>query len=176
MKKQISIFLVLAMCFALLAGCSSNTAPETTAAVGSTPVIEAATAEPIRIGLSTPITGSFAENGLGTEVAVNMAVEEINANGGINGRPLEIVVQDSKSDPTQAAQIATMFTEDASILAEIGDLPPVPVSQPPRFTKRPVWFNCPPPPPIPTIRFRAITCSPFLARPRTRASSLPTIC
>ena len=121
MKKQISIFLVLAMCFALLAGCGSNTAPETTAAVGSTPAIEAATAEPIRIGLSTPITGSFAENGLGTEVAVNMAVEEINANGGINGRPLEVVVQDSKSDPTQAAQIATMFTEDASILAEIGD-------------------------------------------------------
>ena len=121
MKKQISIFLVLAMCFALLAGCGSKTAPETTATVGSAPATEAATAEPIRIGLSTPITGSFAENGLGTEVAVNMAVEEINANGGINGRPLEVVVQDSKSDPTQAAQIATMFTEDASILAEIGD-------------------------------------------------------
>ncbi len=77
--------------------------------------------EPIRIGLSTPITGNFAENGEGTRVAVEMAVEEINAAGGVNGRPIEVEVQDSKSDPTQAAQIATMFTEDETILAEIGD-------------------------------------------------------
>lgn len=77
--------------------------------------------DPIRIGLSTPITGNFAENGQGTEVAVKMAVEEINANGGVNGRPIEVEVQDSKSDPTQAAQIATMFTEDETIMAEIGD-------------------------------------------------------
>lgn len=77
--------------------------------------------EPLKIGLSTPITGNFAENGIGTRVAVEMAAEEINAAGGINGRPVEIVVQDSKSDATQATQIATIFTEDESILAEIGD-------------------------------------------------------
>ena len=77
--------------------------------------------EPLKIGLSTPITGNFAENGIGTRIAVEMAAEEINAAGGINGRPVEIVVQDSKSDATQATQIATIFTEDESILAEIGD-------------------------------------------------------
>ena len=77
--------------------------------------------DPIHIGLSTPITGSQAENGVGTQAAVEIAVEEINAAGGINGRPVELVIQDSKSDPTQAAQIATMFTEDETILAEIGD-------------------------------------------------------
>lgn len=80
-----------------------------------------ANGEPIRIGVSTPITGNFAENGEGTRVAVEMAVEEINAAGGVKGRPIEVEVQDSKSDPTQAAQIATMFTEDETILAEIGD-------------------------------------------------------
>ena len=76
---------------------------------------------PLRIGLSTPITGNFAENGIGTRIAVEMAAEEINEKGGINGRLVEIVVQDSKSDTTQATQIANIFTEDESILAEIGD-------------------------------------------------------
>lgn len=100
MKKVLSLFLVLVM----LAGCTSAQA-----------------ADSIRIGLSTPLTGSFAENGIGTQIAVDMAVEEINAAGGINGRPVEVVVQDSKSDATQATMIATMFTEDETILAEIGD-------------------------------------------------------
>lgn len=100
MKKVLSLFLVLIM----LAGCTSALA-----------------ADSIRIGLSTPLTGSFAENGIGTQIAVDMAVEEINAAGGINGRPVEVVVQDSKSDATQATMIATMFTEDETILAEIGD-------------------------------------------------------
>ena len=126
MKKLLSITLVLAMCVALFAGCGStavtpivNNNNGTDANAGS--ATEPANSDPIRIGLSTPITGSFAENGQGTEVAVRMAVDEINANGGINGRLVEVVVQDSKSDPMQAAQIATMFTEDETILAEIGD-------------------------------------------------------
>ena len=98
MKKFLSLLLVLVM----LAG-------------------SALAAEPVRVGLSTPLTGSFAENGIGTQVAIEMAVEEINAAGGINGRPVEVEIQDSKSDATQAAMIATMFTEDDTILAEIGD-------------------------------------------------------
>lgn len=100
MKRFFSLFLALI----LVIGCGSAVA-----------------AEPIRIGLSTPLTGSSAENGIGTQVAVEMAVEEINAAGGVNGRMIEVEVQDSKSDATQAAMIAAMFTEDETILAEIGD-------------------------------------------------------
>ena len=128
MKKALSMLLCLAMLF-VLAACgasASSSAPASVAAPSTTSSSTAgqsaaASGEPVRIGLSTPITGNFAENGVGTQIAVEMAVEEINAAGGINGRPLEVVVQDSKSDPTQSAQIATMFTEDDTILAEIGD-------------------------------------------------------
>lgn len=131
MKKALSVLMCLAL-VGLMAACGgtasssapASTAPASTAPAQSTPAESTggeATGEPVRVGLSTPITGNFAENGVGTQVAVEMAVEEINAAGGINGRPLEIVVQDSKSDPTQSAQIATMFTEDDTILAEIGD-------------------------------------------------------
>jgi branched-chain amino acid transport system substrate-binding protein len=87
----------------------------------ATLAVSAENAVPIRIGVSTPLTGNFAENGRGTQVALQMAVEEINAKGGVKGRPIELVIHDSKSDPTQSAQIATMFTEDKTILAEIGD-------------------------------------------------------
>lgn len=134
MKKVISFTMAAVLCAGILSGCgnSGGAGGSTTAAPAAPAASEAAggsgseaaaeeSKDPIRIGLSTPITGNFAENGQGTEVAVKMAVEEINANGGVNGRPIEVEVQDSKSDPTQAAQIATMFTEDETIMAEIGD-------------------------------------------------------
>ena len=84
-----------------VAGCSNQSGgnDDPAGSQGSeTPVTE--NKDPIRIGLSTPITGSQAENGVGTQAAVEIAVEEINAAGGINGRPVELVIQDSKSDPT----------------------------------------------------------------------------
>ncbi len=122
MKRFLAVILTLATVLLCAAGCADQSAgngdPTDNPGTGA-PVTE--NQEPIRIGLSTPITGSQAENGVGTQAAVEIAVEEINAAGGINGRPVELVIQDSKSDPTQAAQIATMFTEDETILAEIGD-------------------------------------------------------
>lgn len=125
MKKAVSVLL----CFMLIltiAACNGTTPEDSNESepldnVPETATVDSAPAEPIRIGVSTPITGSFAENGIGTQVALEMAAEEINAAGGVQGRTIELVIQDSKSEPTQSAQIATMFTEDDTILAEIGD-------------------------------------------------------
>lgn len=126
MKRSLALVVAMAFMLVCAAGCTpSGGQTSQPPAQASEPAQQASAApeakEPIRIGLSTPITGSFAENGIGTQAAVEMAVEEINAKGGINGRLVELEIQDSKSDATQAAQIATMFTEDSSILAEIGD-------------------------------------------------------
>jgi len=125
MKRFLALTLALATLLLCAVGCAPTGSSDPTptpggSGNGTNPPVEA-NKDPIRIGLSTPITGSLAENGIGTQVAVEMAVEEINAAGGINGRKVELEIQDSKSDPTQAAQIATIFTEDESILAEIGD-------------------------------------------------------
>lgn len=49
--------------------------------------------------------------------AMDIAVEKINAKGGIKGRPLQIVAEDSKSEPKDSAQIAQKFTSDAKIVA-----------------------------------------------------------
>lgn len=127
MKRSLALILAMAVALMCAAGCAAggDKASQPPSAASTAPTQQGGAGDeakdPIRIGLSTPITGSFAENGIGTQAAVEMAVEEINAKGGINGRLVELEIQDSKSDATQAAQIATMFTEDSSILAEIGD-------------------------------------------------------
>jgi len=77
--------------------------------------------EPIHIAVSAPLTGNFAEYGQNWQKAINMAVEWINAAGGVAGRPLEIVYGDSRSDPKESAALAQKFTSDPRIVAEIGD-------------------------------------------------------
>jgi len=78
-------------------------------------------ADPIHIGLSAPLTGNFAEYGQLFQKAIDLAVEGINASGGVKGRPLVIVVGDSRADPKEAAALAQKFTSDPRIVAEIGD-------------------------------------------------------
>lgn len=75
----------------------------------------------IKIGLSAPITGNYAEYGENFKYSVNMAAEKINAEGGLLGKQVEIVVMDSKGDPKETALIAQKFVQDQSIVAEIGD-------------------------------------------------------
>ncbi len=78
-------------------------------------------AEPIHIAVSAPLTGNFAEYGQNWQKAINMAVEWLNAAGGVNGRPIEIIFGDSRSDPKESAALAQKFTSDDRIVAEIGD-------------------------------------------------------
>ncbi len=78
-------------------------------------------ADPIHIALSAPLTGNFAEYGQNFQKAIDLAVEWINAAGGVKGRPLVIVTGDSKADPKDAAALAQKFTSDSRIVAEIGD-------------------------------------------------------
>ena len=61
-----------------------------------------AAAEPIRIGALLILSGEGSSWGLAEQNGITMAVERINAEGGINGRPLEIVFQDDRGDPTAA--------------------------------------------------------------------------
>lgn len=77
--------------------------------------------EPIYVGLSAPLTGNYSEYGTNWKKAMDIAVEKINAKGGIKGRPLQIVAEDSKSEPKDSAQIAQKFTSDAKIVATLGD-------------------------------------------------------
>jgi branched-chain amino acid transport system substrate-binding protein len=54
--------------------------------------------EPIKIGLLTSLTTNFAPWGLQTRDGMLLAIEEINASGGVDGRPLELVEADDEND------------------------------------------------------------------------------
>lgn len=77
--------------------------------------------EPIFVALSAPITGNYAEYGDNFKKAIDLAIQQINADGGINGRPIELVVGDSKGTPKDSVTLAQKFVSDAKIVAEIGD-------------------------------------------------------
>ncbi|WP_426399517.1 ABC transporter substrate-binding protein [Ralstonia sp. R-29] len=94
-----------------------------TAAAGQTTAAAAAPAsgEPLYFGVSGPLTGQNAQYGAQWKAGFDLALEQINAAGGIHGRPLQYVFEDSQSDPRQAVAIAQKFVADRRILIELGD-------------------------------------------------------
>ncbi|MCJ2081349.1 ABC transporter substrate-binding protein [Methylobacterium sp. J-090] len=72
-----------------------------------------AQAQAIRIGVNEPLTGPFAASGTYVVNGAKIAADEINAKGGVLGRKLELVVEDNKSNPTEAAAVAEkLITSD----------------------------------------------------------------
>jgi len=75
--------------------------------------------EPILIGLQGPMTGDYAYEGQGFEQAVRLLVDQVNENGGLLGRPVELIVEDDAGDATQSALVADRML-DAGVIAVIG--------------------------------------------------------
>ena len=75
--------------------------------------------EPIKIGLQGPMTGDYAYEGQGFVKAVQLLVDQVNEEGGLLGRPVELVIEDDAGDPTQSALVADRLI-DAGVVAVIG--------------------------------------------------------
>ncbi len=72
---------------------------------------------PITIGTSFPMTGTVAADGKMIVNAINLAADQVNAAGGINGRTIAIKSEDDQADPSTAAAVANKFASDSSIMA-----------------------------------------------------------
>ncbi|WP_027780041.1 ABC transporter substrate-binding protein [Paraburkholderia caledonica] len=79
-------------------------------------------ADPYWIGVTGPLSGQDAQYGEQWKRGFDLALEQINGKGGINGHPLSYDFEDSRSDPRQAVAIAQKFVDDKRILLELGDL------------------------------------------------------
>src|SRR5437588_11770835 len=66
--------------------------------------------DPILIGYLPALTGPSSSTGVGINRGVQMAVQEINAAGGISGRQIELISRDTQSDPTKAVNGAAELT------------------------------------------------------------------
>jgi len=77
--------------------------------------------DPVTIGVSGPLTGPQAQYGELWKQGFDLALKKINADGGINGHPLQYIFEDSQNDPRQSIAIAQKFISDPSIVVEVGD-------------------------------------------------------
>ncbi|MGR7996006.1 ABC transporter substrate-binding protein [Xanthobacter sp. ZOL 2024] len=67
----------------------------------------------IKIGINQPLTGPFAASGTYVTNGAKIAADEINAKGGVLGKKIELVVEDNKSNPTEAAAVTEkLITSD----------------------------------------------------------------
>ena len=66
----------------------------------------------IKIGSAGPMTGSNAAFGEQLRRGASMAVEDINAAGGVNGKKLELMIGDDACDPKQATAVANKMVSD----------------------------------------------------------------
>ena len=91
------------------------------AAVASTlakPAIAAK--EPILMGYLPALTGPSSSTGIGINRGVQLAVEELNAVGGIDGRQIELITRDTQSDPTKAVNGAAELAHGLKVSVVLG--------------------------------------------------------
>lgn len=74
----------------------------------------------IKLAMAAPLTGDYANFGLSDIEGMQLAVEEINASGGVLGKKIELVKGDDKGDPKEAVSIAQKFVNDKDIVAVLG--------------------------------------------------------
>jgi len=76
-------------------------------------------ADTIKVGLMAPITGSWASEGQEMKKNVELLAAELNAKGGVNGKQVEVVVEDDGGDPRTASLAAQRLTTKG-VVAVIG--------------------------------------------------------
>lgn len=81
------------------------------ASVASLPV-RAQPKPPVKIGVITPLTGPLGSYGKSQELMLKLAVEDVNAAGGINGSPLQLDIGDSQTDPGQAVLLLRKYFKE----------------------------------------------------------------
>lgn len=75
----------------------------------------------VYFGVSAAETGQYAQYGQQFKEAFDLAVEQVNAAGGIKGHPLALKYEDSQSDPKQSVTVAQKFVNDKSVSLVFGD-------------------------------------------------------
>jgi branched-chain amino acid transport system substrate-binding protein len=76
--------------------------------------------DPIQVGYLPALTGPSSSTGIGINRGIQLAVQEINAAGGIDGRQLELITRDTQSDPTKAVNGAAELTRGQKVSVVFG--------------------------------------------------------
>ncbi len=79
-------------------------------------------AEPIKIGAVLPFSGGVELYGRQAKLGLDLAAKDINAAGGILGRPVEVVYADDKTDPAVATDVTRRLIERDGVVALVGPI------------------------------------------------------
>nr|WP_263326348.1 ABC transporter substrate-binding protein [Neobacillus sp. Marseille-Q6967] len=110
MKKKLGkVFMASALFAGVLAGCSG--AKESSGGGSS---------DTIKVGVNLELSGNVASYGESLAKGIDLAVEEINKDGGVDGKQLELVKVDNKSEAAEATNGAIKLTSQDKVTAIIG--------------------------------------------------------
>lgn len=103
MKKTLAIILILTLTMTIMAGCGASQ-----------------NENEIRIGINYELTGDVASYGQASVEGIELALEEVNNAGGINGKTIRWIKYDNKSDKSQATTLATKLMTQDKVIAVLG--------------------------------------------------------
>jgi len=103
MKRLLSILLLIVLTTTLIAGCGGSS-----------------NANEIKIGINYELSGDVASYGKASVDGIELAIEEINAKGGIDGKLIKPIKYDNKSDKSQATTLATKLMTQDKVVAVLG--------------------------------------------------------
>ncbi len=103
LAKFTVLVITLALAISLFAGCKSSAAQE-----------------PIYIASANPMTGDSGQFGVFKVEGMQLAIDQANAAGGINGREIELIVEDDMGNPREAANVAQKIASNDKIVAVLG--------------------------------------------------------
>ncbi len=112
-KLRLALILCCVMLTSIFAGCGGQKAADEPG--------NEAPAEVIKLGFLGALTGSVANYGIPGKKGMEMAIEEINANGGILGYQVEGVYDDNKGETTDISAIAKKYITRDKVVAMVGD-------------------------------------------------------
>ncbi len=111
-RKKLALVLCVLMMFSLLAGCGSQ---------GATSDKAADQGDTIKLGFLGALTGSVANYGIPGKKGMEMAIDELNAKGGILGKQVEGIYEDNKGETSEIANITTKYITKDKVTALVGD-------------------------------------------------------
>lgn len=116
-KRFLGMVLAAAMMLTAMVGCGNGNTQD-----GGNANNAGATGDTIKIGGLAPLTGDVSVYGVAVDNGVKMAVEEINADGGVLGKQIEYIVYDEKGDATEAVNAYNKLVQSDNVVAIIGDV------------------------------------------------------
>jgi branched-chain amino acid transport system substrate-binding protein len=131
------LFIFVVMLALLLAGCAPQATqapsePETAEEAPSEPVEEPASTEPLKVAILAPLSGAVPTFGISTRDGALLAIQEWNAKGGVLGRQIETIVEDSQCEADPSVNAANkVINEDGVkfIVGEVCSKASIPISE-----------------------------------------------